>query len=94
MPLGRRRPRFNSLIGLRSYEEVRRILNKATRELTVLDTLLVDCILAIGFDFDPRSSVAAVDVGMRRATPGKAMKVIRGFALVGVNAMRPIAGDQ
>ena len=30
---------LNSLIGLRSYEEVRRILNKATQELTVLDTL-------------------------------------------------------
>jgi hypothetical protein len=31
---------LNSLIGMRSYEQVRRILGKATQELTVLDTLL------------------------------------------------------
>ena len=30
---------LNSLIGMRSYEQVRSILNKATQELTVLDTL-------------------------------------------------------
>jgi len=30
---------LNSLIGIRSYEQVRRILSKATQELTVLDTL-------------------------------------------------------
>ena len=30
---------LNSLIGMRSYEQVRCILNKATQELTVLDTL-------------------------------------------------------
>jgi biotin operon repressor len=30
---------LNSLIGLRSYEQVRRILRKATQELTVLDSL-------------------------------------------------------
>ena len=30
---------LNSLIGLRSYQQVRRILRKASRELTVLDTL-------------------------------------------------------
>ena len=30
---------LNSLIGMRSYEQVRRILSKATRELTVLDAL-------------------------------------------------------
>ena len=30
---------LNSLIGMRSYEQVRRILSKATQELTVLDTL-------------------------------------------------------
>jgi biotin operon repressor len=30
---------LNSLVGMRSYEQVRRILSKATRELTVLDTL-------------------------------------------------------
>jgi DNA-binding IclR family transcriptional regulator len=30
---------LNSLIGMRSYREVRRILSKATEELTVLDTL-------------------------------------------------------
>jgi predicted transcriptional regulator len=30
---------FNSLIGIRSYEQVRRTLSKATKELTVLDTL-------------------------------------------------------
>ena len=31
---------LNSLIGMRSYEQVRRILSKATQELTVLDTLM------------------------------------------------------
>ena len=31
---------LNSLIGLRSYQQVRHILSKATEELTVLDTLL------------------------------------------------------
>ena len=30
---------LNSLIGMRSYEQVPRILSKATQELTVLDTL-------------------------------------------------------
>jgi DNA-binding IclR family transcriptional regulator len=30
---------LNSLIGMRSYEQVRRMMNKATQELTVLDTL-------------------------------------------------------
>ena len=30
---------LNSLFGMRSYEQVRRILSKATQELTVLDTL-------------------------------------------------------
>ena len=30
---------LNSLIGRRSYQKVRRILSKATQELTVLDTL-------------------------------------------------------
>jgi DNA-binding IclR family transcriptional regulator len=30
---------LNSLMGMRSYEEVRRILSKATQELSVLDTL-------------------------------------------------------
>ena len=30
---------LNSLIGMRSYQQVRRILRKASRELTVLDTL-------------------------------------------------------
>ena len=30
---------LNSLIGIRSYEKVRRILSKGTKELTVLDTL-------------------------------------------------------
>ena len=30
---------LNSLIGMRSYEQVRRILSKATQELTILDTL-------------------------------------------------------
>jgi DNA-binding IclR family transcriptional regulator len=30
---------LNSLIGLRSYQQVRHILSKATEELTVLDTL-------------------------------------------------------
>jgi hypothetical protein len=30
---------LNSLIGMRSYHQVRRILSKATQELTVLDTL-------------------------------------------------------
>lgn len=29
----------NSLVGMRSYQQVRRILSKATQELTVLDTL-------------------------------------------------------
>ena len=31
---------LNSLIGMRSYQQVRCILSKATQELTVLDTLL------------------------------------------------------
>jgi len=31
---------LNSFIGTRSYQQVRRILSKATEELTVLDTLL------------------------------------------------------
>jgi len=31
---------LNSLIGMRSYQQGRRILSKATEELTVLDTLL------------------------------------------------------
>ena len=30
---------LNSLIGMRSYQQVRRILSEATQELTVLDTL-------------------------------------------------------
>jgi DNA-binding IclR family transcriptional regulator len=30
---------LNSLIGMRSYQQVRRILSEATEELTVLDTL-------------------------------------------------------
>ena len=30
---------LNSLIGMRSYEQVRRILSEATQELTILDTL-------------------------------------------------------
>lgn len=30
---------LNSLIGVRSYQQVRRLLSKATQELTVLDTL-------------------------------------------------------
>lgn len=30
---------LNSLIGIRSYQQVRRILSKATQELTILDTL-------------------------------------------------------
>ena len=30
---------LNSLIGMRSYRQVRRFLSKATEELTVLDTL-------------------------------------------------------
>ena len=30
---------LNSLIGMRSYQQVRRLLSKATEELTVLDTL-------------------------------------------------------
>ena len=30
---------LNSLIGMRSYEQVRRILSKAIQELTILDTL-------------------------------------------------------
>ena len=29
---------LNSLIGMRSYQQVRRVLDKATAELTVLDT--------------------------------------------------------
>jgi hypothetical protein len=29
----------NSLIGMRSYQQVRHILSEATQELTVLDTL-------------------------------------------------------
>ena len=33
---------LNSLIGVRSYQQVRRILSKATQELSVLDTLVVD----------------------------------------------------
>jgi DNA-binding IclR family transcriptional regulator len=32
--------KLNSLMGMRSYEQVRRILNKATQELTVSDSLL------------------------------------------------------
>ena len=36
---------LNSLIGMRSYEQVRRILSKATQELTVLDTLPIDASL-------------------------------------------------
>ena len=31
---------LNSFIGMRSYQQVRQILNKATEELTVLDTLV------------------------------------------------------
>ena len=31
---------LNSLIGMRSYQQVRRFLSKATEELTVLDTLV------------------------------------------------------
>ena len=31
---------LNSLIGMRSYEQVRCILKKATQELTVLDTVV------------------------------------------------------
>ena len=31
---------LNSLIGMRSYQQVRRILSEATKELSVLDTLL------------------------------------------------------
>src|SRR6516162_10824511 len=31
---------LNSLIGVRSYQQVRRILSEATKELAVLDTLL------------------------------------------------------
>jgi DNA-binding IclR family transcriptional regulator len=31
---------LNSFIGMRSYQQVRHILSKATEELTVLDTLL------------------------------------------------------
>ena len=34
-----RKKTLNSLIGMRSYDQVRRILGKATQELTVLDTL-------------------------------------------------------
>ena len=30
---------LNSLIGMRSYHQVRRILSEATKELTILDTL-------------------------------------------------------
>ena len=30
---------FNSLLGVRSYQQIRRILSKTTEELTVLDTL-------------------------------------------------------
>ena len=30
---------LNSLIGMRSYQQVRRLLSKATEQLTVLDTL-------------------------------------------------------
>ena len=30
---------LNSLIGMRSYEQVRRVLSEATQELTILDTL-------------------------------------------------------
>ena len=30
---------LNSLVGMRSYEQVRRILSRATQELTILDTL-------------------------------------------------------
>jgi hypothetical protein len=30
---------FNSLIGMRSYQHIRRLLSKAGEELTVLDTL-------------------------------------------------------
>jgi hypothetical protein len=30
---------LNSLIGMRSYQQVRRILGKATQEMTVLNTL-------------------------------------------------------
>jgi hypothetical protein len=30
---------LNSLIGMRSYQQVRRILSEATEELSVLDTL-------------------------------------------------------
>jgi hypothetical protein len=30
---------LNSLIGMRSYQQVRRILNEATKELSVLDAL-------------------------------------------------------
>ena len=33
---------LNSLIGMRSYQQVRRFLSKATEELTVLDTCQVD----------------------------------------------------
>jgi DNA-binding IclR family transcriptional regulator len=29
----------NSLVGMRSYEQVRRMMNKATQELTALDPL-------------------------------------------------------
>jgi len=31
--------RLNSLIGMRSYQQLRRMMNKATEELSVLDTL-------------------------------------------------------
>ena len=30
---------LNSIIGMRSYQQVQRILSRATQELTVLDTL-------------------------------------------------------
>jgi hypothetical protein len=30
---------LNSLLGMRSYRQIRRLLDKATDELTVLDTL-------------------------------------------------------
>jgi Mn-dependent DtxR family transcriptional regulator len=33
---------LNSLIGMRSYQQVRHILSKATEELTVLDTCQID----------------------------------------------------
>jgi hypothetical protein len=30
---------LNSLVGMQSYQQVRRILSKATQELSILDTL-------------------------------------------------------